>query len=391
MTRLRRTLTEFIPSKLLFIITVVLGIVIPLAHNAITRHNISVNSFSHYNNDIDTTLPLLSLSDPRRRLKERIDTGSFKNCTADHKTSRSLDSSDLKLWHSRPSHPESGITILSCRAVHYRAPLSEIEKGGYSVVVGVLSGAGGKGPLHRDSIRSTWARTRKGIYFIVAGPWEDIAEEYEKYRDLIWIEEEEVYEGEQSVLPFKTQVFIHILQKYSLPGKAGYQYLFKTDDDSYLDVEFLEKTLHGKKYDYWGCCTTEHYRPLRSPTRKWRVSFELYPEQVYPLYCQGAGFAMSHDFVNCMSTHLAYFRYMPFEDVAVGLLAERCGITPVTDFKRIHQYRTQDANEKKQLNDAKTDEIYFLPRATMKGKVLQHRVKTHYDMYAHHKCYLEGC
>lgn len=387
MTRLRRILVGFIPLTLIFLLGV-LGIAIPLLHKTITPFVLRTQSH-HVDSSHETLLSLAS--PPRRRLRREFDTGSFKNCTVEHKTSRAENSTDLALWHSRPPHPESGMVVLSCRAVHYRAPLSEIEKGGHSVVVGVLSGAGGKGPLHRDSIRSTWARKRKGIYFIVAGPWEDIVDEYEKYRDLIWIEEDEVYEGEQSVLPFKTQAFIHILQKYSLPGKAGFQYLFKTDDDSYVDVEFLEETLEENSHDYWGCCTTEHYRPLRSPTRKWRVSFDLYPEQVYPLYCQGAGFAMSRDFVNCMSMHLGYFRYMPFEDVAVGLLAERCGVTPVSDFKKIHQYRTQDANEKKQLNNEKREEIYFLPRATMKGKILQHRVKTHYDMYAHHKCVVEDC
>lgn len=269
--------------------------------------------------------------------------------------------------------------------------MKEIENGGYKIIIGVLSGAGGKGPLHRDSIRSTWARDRKGIYFLVAGPWEFVKVEYEKYRDLIWIEEEEVYEGEESVLPFKTEIFLHILHKYSLPGQAGFEYLFKTDDDSYVDLAKLEKTIVGHHYDYWGCCTTEHFRPLRSPTRKWHVSFELYPEEYYPLYCQGAGFAMSRKFITCVSEKLENFRYNPFEDVSVGLLAERCGIRADSDFARIRQYRTDDASEKKMLNDEKKEEIFFLPRATMQGKVLQHRVKTHYDMYAHHKCVAEGC
>lgn len=289
----------------------------------------------------------------------------------------------------------------------------EIEKGsgGYKVIVGVLSGAGGKGPLHRDSIRSTWARDRKtngnsvsvtsanskdhegGVYFIVAGPWEDIKEEYDKYRDLIWIEEDEVYEGEESVLPFKTEAFVHVIQKYALPGKAGFQYLFKTDDDSFVDLVKLEQEIGSKDYDYWGCCTTEHFKPLRSPTRKWRVTFDLYPEEYYPLYCQGAGFAMSRTFVECMSSNLKDFRYNPFEDVSIGLLAERCSVKPQSDFVSIKQYRTEEAGEKKQLKDdgGNKKEIFFLPKATMANKVLQHRVKTHYDMYAHYKCVQESC
>jgi len=290
-------------------------------------------------------------------------------------------------------HPDSGVTTISCRKIHYRAPKAEIEKGGPKIVVGVLSAAARKGPLQRDSIRSTWARdTKNGVYFIVAGPWEDIKDEYEKFRDLIWLDEEEIYEGEESVLPFKTEAFLDILHRYTLPGSGRFEYLFKTDDDSYVNLEALEKTILKKNFDYWGCCTTTHFKPLRSITRKWMVTYELYPEKFYPLYCQGAGFAMSRKFVECISNNVADFRYNPFEDVSVGLLAERCGVEPQSNFDAIKQYRTDEAGEKKQLNNVKQEEIYFLPRATMRRpKVLQHRVKTHYDMYAHYKCVQEGC
>ena len=355
-----------------------------------TNSNLNTNS----NPDATSSLGFFH---PRRLQEQEEDepfeTGSFSDCEPHMKTSRSTNSTftlTTDTSNGKP-HPESGITIISCRTIHYRAPLMEIEKGGHKVAIGVLSGAGGKGPLHRDSIRSTWARDRKGVYFIVSGPWNDIKAEYDKYRDLIWIEEDEVYEGEESVLPFKTEIFIAVLQKYSLPGKAGFEYLFKTDDDSFVDVEKLEKFIGGKKYDYWGCCTTENFKPLRSPERKWRVTFDMYPEEYYPLYCQGAGFAMSRKFVECASHHLAKFRYNPFEDVSVGLLAERCGIKPDTDFVRIKQYRTEEAGEKKQMKNVEKKEIFFLPKATMKNKILQHRVKTHYDMYAHYKCVKEGC
>ena len=351
-----------------------------------------LHSENDSDSEIEEEIPPILQSHRRLKAHQEYETGSFANCEPDHKTSR-LTSDGLSYnIKGTKSHPESGLTTISCRTIHFRAPLKEIEKGGCKIVVGVLSGAGGKGPLHRDSIRSTWARDRDGVYFIVAGPWEDIQAEYEKYRDLIWIEEGEVYEGEESVLPFKTEVFVHIISRYSLPGKAGFEYLFKTDDDSYVDLNKLEKTISSKGYDYWGCCTEDHFKPLRSPTRKWRVTFDLYPEEYYPLYCQGAGFAMSRKFVKCMSEQLKDFRYNPFEDVSVGLLAERCGVEPISDFAKIKQYRTEEAGEKKMLNNAEKKEIFFLPRATMQGgKVLQHRVKTHYDMYAHHKCVAEGC
>eukprot|EP00554_Chaetoceros_debilis_P013236 CAMPEP_0194117580 /NCGR_PEP_ID=MMETSP0150-20130528/31926_1 /TAXON_ID=122233 /ORGANISM="Chaetoceros debilis, Strain MM31A-1" /LENGTH=406 /DNA_ID=CAMNT_0038808665 /DNA_START=21 /DNA_END=1241 /DNA_ORIENTATION=- len=322
----------------------------------------------------------------RRKLRDKPWTGSFSNCNSEHKTSKDVLDVDTSL------HQDSGIATISCRKIHFRAPKAEIEKGGPKIVVGVLSAAAEKGPLHRDSIRSTWARDRENaVYFIVGGPWDDVKEEYEKYRDLIWLDEDEVYEGEESVLPFKTELFIDILHRYTLPH-ARFEYLFKTDDDSYVNLDALEKTISARRFNYWGCCTTENYKPLRSPTRKWMVTFDMYPEEFYPLYCQGAGFAMSKKFVECMSENLADFRYSPFEDVSIGLLAERCGFSVSSNFAAIKQYRTEEAGEKKQLNNAKQEEIYFLPKATMmKPKVLQHRVKTHYDMYAHYKCVQDGC
>ena len=313
------------------------------------------------------------------------ETGSFANCEPHHKVSRS----NLKITSS---HPESRVATISCRDIHYRAPFDKMENSKERIVVGVLSGAAGKGPLHRESVRATWASGHDGVYFIVAGPWKDVKEEYEKYRDLIWLDEDEVYEGEESVLPFKTELFIDVAYRHAAQGTM--QYLFKTDDDSYVNLKALEKEILNSGFDYWGCCTAQYFRPLRHPSRKWRITFELYPEEFYPLYCQGAGFAMSKNFVSCMvdQNHLKQFRYNPFEDVSIGLLAERCGVQPTTNFAKIKQYRTREASEIKQLVNTVNErkQIKFLPRPTMKDKIVQHRVKTHYDMFAHHKCALEN-
>lgn len=320
-------------------------------------------------------------------------TGSFANCNEGHATSTKHD--DPKK-DAIDNHPESGTVVVSCRQIHYRAPLAEIEQGGMPIVVGVLSGAGGKGPLQRDSIRSTWAKDRKGVYFLVAGPWDQIADEFEKYRDLIWIDEEEIYEGEKSVLPFKTESFMYILYKHTLAGQSEFKYLFKTDDDSYVNLEKLEEMLlrqRNEMWHYWGCCTTRQFAPLRDTTLKWHVTYEMYPEDMYPLYCQGAGFATSREFVKCMvdENHMQQIRYNPFEDVSIGLLAERCNIYPISDHEAIRQYRSDEGSTKMLAVDKNAEQVKQLPQASMLRRVLQHRVKTHNDMYAHHKCVREGC
>eukprot|EP00559_Dactyliosolen_fragilissimus_P001059 CAMPEP_0184859920 /NCGR_PEP_ID=MMETSP0580-20130426/4872_1 /TAXON_ID=1118495 /ORGANISM="Dactyliosolen fragilissimus" /LENGTH=440 /DNA_ID=CAMNT_0027356803 /DNA_START=171 /DNA_END=1493 /DNA_ORIENTATION=+ len=330
----------------------------------------------------------------KQKVKNTADspmTGSFANCTLDHATS-------TKPGSSKPfdTHPDSGMVVVSCREIWFRAPLREIEEGGIPIFVGVLSGAGGKGPMHRDSIRSTWARNRKGVYFLVAGPWSQVEDEFNEHRDLIWINEEEIYEGENSVLPFKTTSFLSILETYSRDGELGYEYLFKTDDDSYVDLDKLDNVLRKKNsnspIDYWGCCTMKNYAPLREESLKWHVTYKMYPEELYPLYCQGAGFATSRKFVKCAyeGNHIRNFRYNPFEDVSIGFLAERCGIKPVSDTVQVSQYRADEGHEKMKASESAA--MYSaLPKASMIGKVVQHRVKTHYDMYQHHLCTKNGC
>ena len=59
----------------------------------------------------------------------------------------------------------------------------------------------------RDSIRNTWA-IGHSVFFIVAGPWEDIEEEYDEYEDLIWVDQGEIYTSTSGGLTFKSYVFL---------------------------------------------------------------------------------------------------------------------------------------------------------------------------------------
>lgn len=113
---------------------------------------------------------------------------------------------------------------------------------------------------------------------------------------------------------------------------------------------------------------------------------------MYPLYCQGAGFALSRQFLkdSIEGKHIEHFRYNPFEDVSIGLLAERIAIIPISDPDLIRQYRSDEGETKMLASDA-ADQVKLPPKATMLDKVLQHRVKTHFDMYAHHICATTGC
>lgn len=292
-------------------------------------------------------------------------TGSWQNCT----------SVATKLDDNINDHPDSGVTTISCNQIHYRIPKSSLQKIDHEIVIGVLSGASTKG--RRTSIRSTWAYRKKNVFFIVAGPWDEIKQEYDEFGDLLWINREEVYVTETSVLTFKSESFFSIFYKIFMNDNHNnkIRYLLKTDDDSYIHYQKLREAVidsHDDNIDYWGKCHDEAWKPHRNHEvewqKKWYISYDVYPEPEYPPYCQGAGILLSKTFLDCAigNGHAARVRYMPNEDVAIGMLAERCGI-PTTDDARVWvRWDEEDG-------------------ITMDGKIIQHYVSTENDMRLHHR------
>jgi len=307
-------------------------------------------------------------------------TGASKNCGT-HMTSKSS------------THPHQRDVTISCHTISYRMPPVESTE---DIVIGVLSGAAGDGPERRKSIRNTWANGHS-VFFIVAGPWEEIQKEYDTNQDMIWINQEESYD---SVLTFKTMAFVKII--YHLAslsnGNIDFKYAFKTDDDSYVNVMHLYQYMLEKdhdEYNYWGWCKKKEFRPLRGDNDKWAVSFELYPEPMYPRYCQGAGFALSWKFIECASgegDHISNARFMPFEDVAMGLIAQRCNIVPTMaeDERLLHMYRTDTSEERNRVNQGKKRiDASKLPIPDMSGRIVQHRIHGAWDMLEHHRSIFE--
>ena len=234
-------------------------------------------------------------------------TGSWASC---HEPS--LRTKLLQSWNRQTNaafqHDDSAFTILSCTNLHYRIPqllLQELKKSTPSLIIGVLSGASGDGPQRRSSIRNTWANNQTNVLFLVAGPWEDIEREYMHHGDLLWIDMEEIYITETSVLTYKTESFLSILYHRVVQSTESVQYLFKTDDDSYVALEKLHEVLLDEpsnekegssesetaSLDYWGKCR-EGAKPHRTQEvewqKKWYISYDTYPEPEYPTYCQGA-------------------------------------------------------------------------------------------------------
>lgn len=202
------------------------------------------------------------------------------------------------------------------------------------IIIGVLSYDKSK----RSSMRILYAD--ESMYFIVGkknGAFD--YDEFYTHNDMILIDMEESYDGENSILPLKTQVFLHAVNTHIL----DFDYALKIDDDSFVKMERLRTELKLRKPDYWGHVW---YKNIinRNPSSKWYVSRKTFPEKVYPDYCSGAGYVLSKELVSCVDTKIASHKFMPREDVATGILAKACGSAPQHSDKVQHMkpYKSDD-------------------------------------------------
>lgn len=250
----------------------------------------------HQQTQIGPTIPIVPLNVP---------TGSFANCSA---TRRFMDA--------------TAITV-ACRTFRYKVPKTALQSlqeqrnldanGTTRLLVGVLS----VDPIRREGIRSTWANDlpRHSVYFLLAGDWTpEIEKEQGIHNDLIWFD----YTDNYWDLMYKVQGFVTLMQGYA----ANYfTHLLKADDDSFVNVPLLMSALGSA--DLVG-----HIRNSIAPSRtagtKFYLSLDEYPEPKFPPYCCGAGYAISRQFAQCIAQETSIVRYLKIEDIATGLLAQRC-------------------------------------------------------------------
>ena len=103
--------------------------------------------------------------------------------------------------------------------------------------------------------------------FLVAGPWNgSLVDEFETFGDLFWIDMKEDYFG----IVYKVQAFVHAVETHV----DRYDYILKTDDDSYVFLSDIKQHLQKFRPNYWGCMSPKT-APIRYNTSKWYVSTEI--------------------------------------------------------------------------------------------------------------------
>jgi hypothetical protein len=236
----------------------------------------------------------------------------------------------------------------------------------------------------------------------VGGDWtSSLEEEFRQYHDLIWLNVPESYRG----ITVKVLGMFTALHEQLVDG--GYDYLVKTDDDSYLRLAAMEQSATAvatskinqryndesdtasSDYLYWGRPCRAGDPVNRKPTHKWYVSPQTFNGTEYPPYAQGSGYVLSQSLMQCIvqsnqmgstrrrktttnvDAHVEPIRaVLPIEDVMTGILVDRCGGTCLKD-RRF--YIPSDAKNTKIADNKRLFVVHGIKTADL---MFQHHVQT---------------
>ncbi|KAI7751090.1 hypothetical protein M8C21_020495 [Ambrosia artemisiifolia] len=147
------------------------------------------------------------------------------------------------------------------------------------------------------------------------------------------LKKEAAYFGDVVVLTFMDHYELVVLKtiaicEYAVQNVSA-SYVMKCDDDTFTRVDTILKELSSvpnQRSLYIGNLNLYH-RPLRHG--KWAVSFEEWPEAVYPPYANGPGYIISSDIAKfIVSLHAKRkLRIFKMEDVSMGMWVEQFNST----------------------------------------------------------------
>ncbi|XP_047307763.1 hydroxyproline O-galactosyltransferase GALT2-like [Impatiens glandulifera] len=183
----------------------------------------------------------------------------------------------------------------------------------------------------RMTVRKTWmqASVIKSSnvvvrFFVALSPRKEVNAVLKKEAD---------YFGDIVILPFMDRYELVVLKTVAI-CEYGVQnvtaaYIMKCDDDTFVRVDTVLKEIDGVspiRPLYMGNLNLQH-RPLRYG--KWAVTYEEWPEEVYPPYANGPGYIISSDIAKyIVSQHTkTQLRLFKMEDVSVGMWVEQFNTT----------------------------------------------------------------
>ncbi|KAK1304516.1 putative beta-1,3-galactosyltransferase 20 [Acorus calamus] len=143
------------------------------------------------------------------------------------------------------------------------------------------------------------------------------------------LKKEAEYFGDIVILPFMDRYELVVLKtiaicEYGVRNVTA-EYIMKCDDDTFVRLDAVLKEIQGvshKRSLYMGNLNLLH-RPLRNG--KWAVTFDEWPEAIYPPYANGPGYIISIDIAKfVVSQHTNHsLRLFKMEDVSMGMWVEQ--------------------------------------------------------------------
>lgn len=194
-----------------------------------------------------------------------------------------------------------------------------------SLFIGVLSSSNHF--AERMAIRSTWFQDKRiqsgevvARFFVAMHPDKDINLQMKK---------EGEYYGDMVILPFMDDYDLVVLKTVAICDygvrNVTTKYIMKCDDDTFVRVDAVldeVKTVSQAESLYMGNLNMYH-RPLR--TGKWAVTFEEWPDEVYPTYANGPGYIITRKIASfiVMQNRKKALDLFKMEDVSMGLWVQQ--------------------------------------------------------------------
>lgn len=113
---------------------------------------------------------------------------------------------------------------------------------------------------------------------------------------------------------------------------CSFTFLLKADDDVFINppavIEVLNRTTTPRQNLYMGYV---YRNPVVQRTGKWSLRQEEYNGTHYPDFCAGPGYILSLDVVHSFVSIFGRIPKFKFDDVYVGMLAEKIGLRAIHD------------------------------------------------------------
>ncbi|KAF9606510.1 hypothetical protein IFM89_025858 [Coptis chinensis] len=230
---------------------------------------------------------------------------------------------------SHPSfEPQKQLEMVSM----WQAP--PLPSGPVELFIGVLSA--GNHFTERMAVRKSWMQSELiksgnvvARFFVALNGRKEVNVELKKEAEFF---------GDIVIVPFMDSYDLVVLKTVSIceygVHTVAAKYIMKCDDDTFVRVDAVIKEAREVPNDrslYLGNINYYH-RPLRHG--KWAVTYEEWPEEVYPPYANGPGYVVSSDIANFIVSDFEKhnLRLFKMEDVSMGMWVEKFNSTRPVEY-----------------------------------------------------------